>query len=56
MKNLLNLGRALNKVEQRAINGGIDKCGTPCEAGTPRCRLCNGSYMKQFTKPTHGFD
>ncbi|MFK5878306.1 MAG: hypothetical protein QM478_02295 [Flavobacteriaceae bacterium] len=26
MKNLMNLGKALNKNEQKAINGGGDRC------------------------------
>jgi len=42
MKNLKNLGKALNKQQQKAINGGFGS-NTPCEIPPFACTACSGS-------------
>ena len=54
MKNLLNLGKALNKAEQKSINGGagglcIDECGPNHYPGT-----CNGLNQMCIQYPCFG--
>ena len=62
-KQILNLGKALNKAEQRLIHGGIanDECGSDmdCDPGfwcdsTGACRaICNGVYCTSATSCNH---
>lgn len=56
MKNLKKLGTVLTKLEQRAINGGIHKCGTSCPGCHTSCRKCgpNNYYFCPHRIPTHG--
>ncbi len=46
MKNLVNLGRILNKLEQRTINGGFSICCNPCDAGCEVIRNCPECLIK----------
>ena len=54
MKNLSNLGKILSKTEQKAINGGIHKCGRMCTENEPCCRLCDGGYFCPHKIPPNG--
>ncbi|RKF02904.1 hypothetical protein C8N26_2551 [Tenacibaculum lutimaris] len=49
-KQILNLGKALNKVDQKAINGGYIE--GPCRAGTDmdkNCLCTNGGQCSSGT-------
>jgi len=54
MKNLLNLGKALNKAEQLTINGGYSGCLTNrcfCRKGTGWIQVSCKSTCKDGTDP-----
>ncbi|WP_435263970.1 hypothetical protein [Tenacibaculum sp. nBUS_03] len=52
-KSILNLGNALNKADQKQINGGKKKCDTHNDCGPGAC--CNTSrFCQLFGAPNSG--
>jgi len=53
MKILLNLGKILNKTEQKTINGGANDCGIfTCGPGTDGCLCFNNEVNSDQTVGT----
>lgn len=58
LKNILNLNgvQLLSRNEQRTINGGIHKCGTPCTGTESCCSSCGGGYYCPHVVPGNGIE
>lgn len=52
-KQILNLGKALNKAEQRTINGGVEQCDSQYRCGVGKC--CNTAGWCQSFNANTGY-
>ena len=52
-KELLNLGKALNRAEQRVINGGKEQCNNQFHCGEGKC--CNTAGWCQSVNANTGY-